>query len=343
MKTTKWILGLVAALLLTSCDPDSDNGKALGAYDNGIFVINEGDFGGGSISFISNDGETTVNNIFQLENPGQQTGIFIQSMFFDENRAFIISNGSNKITVVDRYTFKHITTLETGFALPRYAAVVNGKAYVTNLNTFGSLTDDFVTVIDLESFEVLKTIPMNALADRIIASGGKLYVSNGNFGSGSGITVINATNDAVEGVIPTATGPNSLEVANGKLYVLCGSYTEASVLMSFNMANQQPLASMEMPASMGNAQNLDVEGNRIFFTVGAKVYALPVNATSISDSPFFDSGVQNLYGFSVHNDKIYISDARDFASNGRVVVFDDNGNQTTQYTVELSPNGVYFN
>src|SRR5699024_11982313 len=65
-----------------------------------------------SISFVSNDFQTVEQHIYEAVNGGD-LGSVTQSMFFDDQgRAYIISNGSNFVTVVDRYTFEKIDRIE---------------------------------------------------------------------------------------------------------------------------------------------------------------------------------------------------------------------------------------
>ena len=153
MKYFKYLsLVVVASILFTSC-ADDDNQVAVdpipvGDYVTGFFVVNEGPFGGsGSISFIENDFSETTNNVFATVNPNDDIGSFVQSAFFDEERMFIISNGSNLINVVDRYTLEFIAQIDAGFEVPRYGVVFDNKAYVTNLASFNSTTDDFISEI----------------------------------------------------------------------------------------------------------------------------------------------------------------------------------------------------
>ena len=96
----KQIILFAAALAFISCSEDNSGDAPLGSYDNGILVLNEG--GAGSVSYISNDLGTVRQDIFTAVNEGQDIGQYTQSIFFDGARAFIISNGSNKITVVNR-------------------------------------------------------------------------------------------------------------------------------------------------------------------------------------------------------------------------------------------------
>ena len=112
-----------SALFLTSCssDDNSNSEESLGIYDNGTFVLNEGNTttSTSSITFISNSG-AVEQDVYKNVNPsGVALGTYLQSMFFDDTRAYIISGSANKITVVDRYSFKFIATIATDFENPR--------------------------------------------------------------------------------------------------------------------------------------------------------------------------------------------------------------------------------
>ncbi len=86
--------------LFAACSSDNDGGTP-GNYAEGILVLNEGGFG--TVTFISDDLQTVNQDIYASVNGSTaEVGQFVQSMFFDGDRAFIISSGSNKITVVNR-------------------------------------------------------------------------------------------------------------------------------------------------------------------------------------------------------------------------------------------------
>ncbi len=109
MKLNKLMLALFAgSLLFTSCsdNDDTSNDMPLGAYDNGILVLNEGNFGMGNakISYISNDFGTLQNDIFNVVNPGMSLGDTGQDIGFYGDLAFIVLNVSNTIEIVNRYT-----------------------------------------------------------------------------------------------------------------------------------------------------------------------------------------------------------------------------------------------
>lgn len=345
MKITKLLfMALASSILFVSCSDDDNNAPdiPLGLYDNGVLIVNEGNGTSGSISYVSTDLTSFENDIFSTVNPEQGIGGYVQSMFFDGDRAFIISNGSQKVTVVNRYTFEFIATIDAGFNVPRYGVVENGKAYVTNLADFGDLTDDFISVINLSTLAVEDTIAVNAIAERIESENGKLYVANGSYGAGSTVTVINTASGSIESTIDVGVSPNSMEEENGFLYVLCGSFDGDSKLVKINLANNQKVSEITM-TGLVNAQNLNIEANKIYFTINSDIYSENLSATTFSSTPLFTSTATTLYGFGVEKGKIFVGDAKDYASDGEVFIYNTTGVLQKQFSVGLIPNGFYFN
>ena len=319
MKITKmFFMALASSVLFVSCSKDDDaiTEVPLGVYDNGVLIVNEGNASSGSISYVSNDLTIVENDIFSAINPNQGIGGYVQSVFFDGDRAFIISNGSQKITVVNRYTFEFIGTIETGFNIPRYGVVENGKAYVTNLADFSDLTDDFISVINLNTLLVESTIAINAIAERIEKANGKLFVANGSYGEGSTVTVINTASGSIEGTIDVG--------------ILCGNYSDNSKLVKINSTTNQKVSEILMEGLV-SAQNLNIENNTLYFTVNSDVYRESISATSISYIPLFTSTATTLYGFGVQNGNIFVGDAKDYASDGDVFIYSTTGTLEKQF------------
>ena len=339
-----FLTGLLASVFFLSCESDdSGNQTPLGTYDNGVLIVNEGTASAGTITYISNDMLAIQQDVYGAENPGDGIGGYVQSIFFDGEKAFIISNGSNKITVVNRYTFELIDKIETGLQIPRYGVVLNGKAYVTNQASFESLTDDYVAVIDLETYAVESTIALQAIGEKILEANGSLYVANGTFGLGDAVTVINPGTNAIVTTIGLNISPNSFEVENGILYVLCSNYENPSRLVKIDVSTNEILDEFGFPPTLANAQNLTIENGKIYFTVNADIFSAPLNTTAISATPLFTTTATTVYGFAVENSRIYIADAKDFASDGEVSIYSAAGVLQRTFAVGLIPNGFYFN
>lgn len=347
MKLTRLFLALVAgSVLFVSCsDDDNQSNKPQGTYDNGTFILNEGnsDPSTASVSFIKEDG-TLVADIFRLENPGAaETGSYLQSMFMDDSRIFIISGQANKVTIVDRYSFKSIATVATNLDNPRYGTVANGKAYIVNNAGFASGDDDFLTIIDLNNYTTSKFV-IGDFADKITEENGKVYIANGSYGNGSAVSVYNPSNNTIEKVIELGEdSPDSFDEEDGTLYVL-----GISNIFKINISNNQITSTIALPENLEGSSHLTVEGGKIYFTNDTSVYALDKNATAATQATKIltytsDSMYGAMYGFNVHDGKIYVSDAGDFASDSKAYVYSLTGSLLSTYNAGVGANGFYFN
>lgn len=353
MKLNKLILTVLAgSMLFVSCSDDDAASGMTGPFTNGILVLNQGGFGAGDaeVSFLSHNMELQ-NNIFSGMNGGAALGDTGQSIGIEGNNAYIVVNNSQKIEVVDRVYFRHVATITQGLNNPRYIAFDNNKAYVTNWGDGMSTTDDFVAVIDLATNAVTATIPVAEGPEKIVSENGKLYVAHyGGFGYGNTVTVIDSTTDTVETTINVGDVPNSLEVANGMLYVLSGgmpSWSGAETngeLHVINLSNNEVDHSVQF--SQHGPSNLDIEGGNIYYTINSGVYKMDVTATALPAEPLFtttDQGAYGVYSFAVSSGHIYLGDAGDYNSAGKVYVHDINGQLHHTFTVGVVPAGFYFN
>jgi hypothetical protein len=349
------LLALISPFFLASCSNQDDKIETpLGAYDNGVLVLNQGGFGNGnaSLSYVSNDFVTFQNNIFALVNPTITLGDTGQDVGLYNDLAFIVLNYSNKIEVVNRYTMAHVATVSTGLNNPRYIAFANGNAYVTNWGNGGSATDDYVAVINLSTYVVSSTIPVVEGPERILEFNNKIYVAHaGGYNYGNTVSVISPANNTVSAKITVGDVPNSFEVSNGSLFVVCGgkpSYapTEtAGSLVKINLSNNAVTSTINFAAAT-HPSNLDIESNDIYYTVGSDIFRVNVNATTLPTAPVFSTTAQGVYGvysFAVKNNSIYVGDALDYSSNGKIYVYSTSGVLNKDYTVGVIPAGFYFN
>ncbi len=346
MRITKLLfLGMSAAFLFNSCSKDDDSvleqPSPAGEYADGIFVLNEGSQSAGTVTFIRSDLQTVEQEIYAEVNEGDDLGLYAQSMFFTEELAFIISGGSNLITVVDRYTFELIGKIDSGLDLPRYGVAVDGKAYVTNQAAWDTNEDDYIAVIDIESLTVEETVLVNTVAEDIIEGNGFLYVQNAAYGAGNQIGIFNPTNNTIEGTIMTGDGLNSIDVENNILYALSSGKLER-----FDLATHNVISEISSEGLAG-AQNLKVENGRIYYTISNGVYSFEATASEPAATPLIEYSSNSdwgvMYGFEVRDDRIFIADGGDFASNSFVEIYTTGGDLLESIEAGVGPNGFYFN
>lgn len=356
MKFSKLVVtALVSTFFFVSCTDDNDTiDVPLGNYDNGLLILNQGGFGKGnaSVSYLSDDFVTQQNNIFSLVNPTIILGDTGQDIGLYENLAFIVLNVSNKIEVVNRYTMKHVATVSSGLKNPRYIAFSNGKAFVTNWGDGGSAVDDYVAVLNLSTYAVSSVIPVAEGPERIIEKNSKLYVAHeGGYGYGKTISVINGSTNAVSTTIAVGDVPKSLKVSNDVLYVLCGgkpSYSGAETagsLVKISVGNNTVNSTINFPAKT-HPSNLELVLSDFYYSINSDIFKSTMTASSLPSTPLFSTTAQGVYGvysFAVNNGKIYVGDAGDYSSNGKIYVYSTTGSLEKNYTVGVIPVGFYFN
>lgn len=351
MKIKNIVFALALGFLFVACDKEDDDIIVpLGAYEKGILVSNEGPFsnGTGTVSFISEDLATTENAIFNAVN-NADLGNVVQSIGFTEEYAYIIANVSNTITVVDRYTFEKVATISQGLSNPRYFLYANGKGYVTNWGDPNDITDDYVATIDIASNSVSTSIPVDFGPEKIVLEGGNIYVAHqGGYGQNNSISVIETETDEVAMTILVADVPNAMQVdSDGYLWVLCGgkpSYTQdetAGALIKINTT----LNNVEQTFAFETTEHprfLVLDASKLYYYLNGAVYAMEISAEMLPADTVLEN--QSFYTMVAHDGRLYGTDAKDFASNGSMVVY-DLGSKENIGTFELGiiPGGIYFN
>lgn len=346
---------LFSVVFFTSCNNDDETSieTPLGAYDNGVLILNQGGFnkGNASISYLSEDLNNFQNNIFSLVNPTITLGDTGQDVGFYNDFAYIVLNGSNKIEIVNRYTMAHVATISTGLSNPRNIVFNNGKGYVSNWGNGTSATDDYIAVINLTDNSLSAPIPVVEGPEQMVIYNNKLYVAQqGGYGYGSTVSVINLSTNVVSS-INVGDVPNSLEISGGILYVLSGgkpSWTKsetAGKLSKINLLNDTVSGTIDF-ALPAHPSNLEISNNDLFYTVDSEIFKTTVTASSLPTASLFSTTTQGVYGvysFEVQSGKIYVGDAGDYSSDGKVYVYSSTGSLVSSKTVGVIPAGFYFN
>jgi YVTN family beta-propeller protein len=350
MKTVRfYLLGLLVAASLTfsSCS-DGDN-KPKGKFETGVFVVNEGNFSdaNGTVSYIDPTTKEVTNDLFGNINSGKALGDVVQSMTVDGEFAYIVVNNSKKIEVVNANTFEASYTL-TELKLPRYFVTLNGKGYITEWVSF---TDPGrVSVVDLQSHTITGSITTDYGAENIIATNGKLYVSN-NFTNT--VSVVDPGSAQVVKTLEVGNSPGGFVIdAQNKLWVICGGGHDSNYnpLNDGKLVQIDPVSNMitkSVPLSVNVTAKLVINKSRdqLFYYKGKSVYRVATSATAAPSSALFtESAASSFYGIGLDSktDILYMADAKGFVSNGTVFTYTTEGVPQETFTVGLAPNGFVF-
>lgn len=341
-----FILLYSTVFLFSACsDDDSVPPVVSGDYDQGVFIINEGNFGTGNsaISFYYREKDSVAHNIFSKVN-GRALGDVAQSMFIEDSLAYIIVNVSNKLEVVNHSTFKSKGGIDEGLTNPRYFTVLNDKGYMTNWGAFDGTVPAFIAVVDLKTLSVETKIETGngKGSEAIVAIGNKLFFTN-SFENTLGI-LDPATEEVKE--LTLFNSPKEMVVdRNGKLWIICsGEFGENNgKLFRVDPVSNEIEQSLDLGKSASKMvlnKNKDV----IFYISGNAIYRLGIDATSASTAAWVTNESASFYGvgYDPQKDHVYASDANAFQGGGTVYRYDLNGELLGDFDAGVGPNGFVF-
>lgn len=363
MRKLHYLLFASLVLFMASCSSDDNyvgEVETIGDYTYGLFVLNEGNFGAGNseISFIDEHLTGVSNKIFGSANVGDALGDTAQSIAIYEDYAFIIVNNSHKVVVVNRHSFEFIDVIEDGVDNPRFMTFVNGKGYLTNWGDSNDESDDYVAVIDLESMQVIQEISVDFGPEKIVSNEEFVFVAHkGAFGQNNKLTVIDANSNSVSEVLEVGDVPNSLQLVNNDLWVLAGGSPDYAVGgQTDGKLVQIDLGSMQINKEFDfvgiSPSHLEFDQGRLYYTVStadwetyeteSNIYAMELDSTTLPAESIFSTD-KSFYGAAINNGMYFGGDAKDYASNGSVFVYDlETGEEVQELSVGISPSGFFF-
>ncbi len=308
-------------------------GKRLLICDEGGFVYNNA-----SISIYDPSSNATIINAYAAANSNQNLGDVLQSATKFNNKYYLVVNNSGKIVVCD----KNLTRLATisGFLSPRYMQVVsNNKAYVSNfkLPTNANQTN-YLQVLNMATNAITKSIRLDGWTEQMIESYGKVYITNQNK---KYVYVIDAINDQLDSIYVGATSNCIVKDVNEKLWVSYNADSTVNLssgLIRINPLNNSIEANISLNTTHNSISRLSINGNgTTLYYLMNDVCKMDINSTTATN--IIQQGTHTFYGLCIDPDDetIYVSDAGNYNSNGKLFRYQSNANYVGTYTVGLIP------
>ena len=325
------------------------------AFDKGVFIINEGNFGVGnaSIDFYQRDSNRLIKNVFETVN-GRPMGDVAQSMTIFKNKGYIVLNGSAKVEVIDAKTFKSEASIN-GFSSPRcFVGVDENRGFVADWNS------NTVKEINLNTQTIASSIAVGTGPEALILIDSFLYVANsGGYINDSTLSIININNNQIVKQLVVGDAPIAFALdANKDLWVLCrGDYKDYSIkeddtkgaLVKINTSTQIIISKIIIGEQGDHPDKLTISNDKqnIFINTainGANngIYKLGINESTIPANPFVAG---YFYGIGVDplDDKIYAADPLDFSQDGIMWRYNTNsGMRIDSIKVGKIPNGIHI-
>jgi len=346
MKNTlfKSLLVLTAIILMASkCKRDTPLPPA-GDYQGGFLILNEGQFmqENATVSFLKEDLNHLEDSIFYKVN-GMKLGDIAQSMFTDGDDVYFVINNSDRIVVANRWTMEKLSIISSGIKSPRYMVKVSDdKAVVSNWgelfdDDFNPVPDDYLAWVDLNSKIVIDTMPIATGPEQMAYSHGKLYVAIQGIGMADNrVAVVDPADRRILRYIETGYYPTAVvKDDEGYVWVLCQGIPawmgneEGGKLVQINPETDEVITTVDLPADQ-HPQYMAYDNQFLYIIVNHVLHKVPVNDPAINASTAavnlqdFALPVQTPYGISVADQYLFIGDAGDFTSPGRIYVFELN-------------------
>lgn len=331
---------LIGLLALASCKkPDSSKGLDTVLPDDGVLVLNEGNysFGNASVYLYDPAGDSVTPDLYASVN-GLPLGDVGQSMIQVGDTLYVVVNNSGKIAMVSMLDFKSLGSI-TGFTSPRYMLPLgDGRAYVSDLYA------DAVSIFNLATGTITGSIPISGWTEKMLLSNGKVFICNYD---SSRIEAVNPTTNNVTATIPVQGGAaHMVEDADGKLWVLAEKLLDGTVgsLTRIDPSNNSVLNSWNFGSNDGPLElRISADGQTVYYLT-TDLYAMDSNAGSLPVVPLISAGSKNLYGFNLNKtgDQLYLIDAIDYNQKGTIYRYDLSGNELGSFKAGVIPGDLLF-
>jgi YVTN family beta-propeller protein len=341
------ILLAVAALslTLTSCHKDPKVNLVTGPVTSGVYVLNQGLFNANNstLSFYDNTSLNVTTDIFTAAN-GRGLGDTGNDVEIYGSKMYIVVNVSSTIEVVDKNSAESIKQIKlfngTTAREPRDIVFYKNNAFVTSY-------DGTVAVIDTAALTVSQYIPVGRNPEQLTVANGKLYVANSgglsfpNFDKT--VSVIDLTSLTVIKTLTVTINPqNVVADSHGNVYVLsAGDYNT----IPSGLTIIDDVADVVKTQTNFDGSGMIIQGDNLYFITSAnKIIVYNAVSQSITNTNFISDGTVITTPYSIGADgvtgEVFVTDAKNFTSNGSLFVFDKTGKKEYSTIVGVNPGKV---
>ncbi len=329
---------------LFSCDSKKTEPPVVSKLtENGVFVVNQGNFtyANASLSYYNPSDKTVLQSVFYEVN-GVPLGDVAQSVYVQDDKAYLIINNSGFIYVIDRQNGEFKSKI-TGFQSPRQMLFLNDeKAYVSDLYA------TFISIVSVAENEIIGKIELGRSSESIVLSHENVFVANwsayNQVHENNMILVVDPHSDQVIDSVQVGIEPNSMVRDNEEnIWVLCsGGYlnTEAPSLWQIHPVSFDVLQSFQFENLQSNptALSYDAQSSSLFY-LDDGVFRINTADVALPSSPFIFEESLNFAALYIYpiTGEIYVSDAGNYLSNGSVYRYSTQGEVVDSFASGIMP------
>lgn len=312
-----------------------------------VLIANEGNFGSSNASLSVYDPVTDqVENNVLVNNGLGILGDVFQSITQTEDAFYLILNNSSKIVKLDKETLDPIEELSLPSRSPRHLVKGNnGQLFVSNFAFQPNGEPVYLDVIDEASFTLINSINLASWSEEMLVMDARIYVCD--MGSNTIRVIDDETHEEVA-TLEVGIEPISIvKDINHHMWVLCTGGFEEELASLWRI---DPITNEMMTWTFGNLTDYPFDlkingvGDKLFF-LNDGVFNMDVLDLELPDSPIISPVEgENFYALDIdpNDNYIYVSDAVDFQSAGKVSRYNASGTIVSEFAVGINPGAFEF-
>lgn len=307
------------------------------------YILSEGGFSAGTskLSLLEVQTNTFTQSIFSPGNLGLVPDgliMYNKDVYVTEQGNY---GGAGKIYRLDS-TGMVINSSEVG-TNPYSLTISNNKIYLSN-GPVGT-----ASVIKLDDFSFVKDIQVGAYPQEVASNNDYVFVANNSAWGGdsdSTVSVIDSHTDEIVSTITVKLNPSSLSLINDNyLLIGCPGDETSGVIYKVALDTFSKVDSFYIP-TYGFGSSIAYDGtNEIIYFKGSTNDIIQLDfTTGLSERAVNTEAAAFVYGYNYDevSETHFVLDAKDFASNGSVLVYNSEGELINTHETSIAPKRVAF-
>ena len=326
---------LLFTVSLSACRKEKPLPTTVDAGSNTVLVLNEGNYmwANASLDMYNMDSGILRSDVFKSINQ-KPLGDVLQSGSIINGNVWLVVNNSGKIVVLDSQTLKEKYSI-TGLGSPRYVVKAGSHIWISDLYS------GKIQVRDATGKQLIHKIDTRVWTEQMVVSGNHVWVACYD----GWLRKYNAANFTISDSNYVGKGLRWIVKDKNSLIWALASYNDSgySRLQQWSEDGNR-LKSFTMPLS-GYASSLCMNpGKDSLYYLSNGLYSLDIDDVQLPLKPIFTKAGANFYNVACHPRKnvLFISDAADYVSKGRIFIVGPAGNEIRSFTSGIIPSGFVF-
>lgn len=300
--------------------PERIEPSAPGAFTNGVFIVNEGNFqsSNGSVSFINYQTNEVFHDVVRANNPTFNIGDVCQSLYFYNGYYYLVVNNSGKIEIFDSNFIYYRTISNLGS--PRFISFKGNYFYVSNINS------NRIEVGSVITMNIIASITTNTWTEEMVIIEDTLYTTCPNKDFALKINL--ATNEVVDSIFCGFGNQSIVQQGDSVLWIQSvGDNSHQGNISSYHVTSND-IYTVTTWDYYALVSRLCIDNvHQKLYWINKDVLYLATNNRQVTLQPSvaISAGNKNFYALNINPytpNEIWVSNVKDYVQSSDIEVYD---------------------